>query len=182
MKTLKKHTSKKTSDQSHDIDSIYALFSERQQELQKLIDSGETHDQATSRIAQTLMQAVIAAVPNFEKRLKNGTSRDVYAFVALTDMILKVSIELRNMQDRNVMSNKIMKEVIQPNLKDLTSKMVAAINDAKSKVPRDTKNASRITDSIDSIKEITLKSVTEMYVETGEAIAAYFGGSFRDSM
>ena len=157
-----------------DTKKLLTIFEQRRRDIEDRIEAGDDSESTTLEIAKALMSAIIGALPNFEEKLKTGSGRDAYAFVALADMMLKLSNELRALQDRSVMSKVIMKKIIRPQLEALASQITANINGVKNKLPDNSRVAS---DALTGAKEAAAISIGEIYVNTGNALSQYFGGS-----
>ena len=158
-----------------DPEHLMSVFEERHAELNAAIEAGQDNENTTLKLAQSMMQAIVSSLPKFEKNLQNGTGRDAYAFVALCDMMLKLSNELRALQDRGAMSKTIMGEIIKPQLEALAHKITAGVNGAKLKLP---KNIDRsVTDQLDGVKQTAVQAIGEVFQKTSGSLAAYFGGS-----
>ena len=164
-------------------DPILRDLEVRCQDLSDAIENSADSESVTLDIARTLLKSLLGSLPHFESKLKDGSSRDVYAFVALSDMMLKLSNELRALQDRSVMTKIIMKKIIRPEFEVLANQITSDLNGLKLKLPKDTPRS--VLDSITDIKQSFVISMSKTYSETGDKLSQYFGGNegaFREEL
>jgi hypothetical protein len=153
-----------------DIDDSVSLLATRKDDIIKRLEAGEGFDIVTMDLTNSLLQAVVGILPSVEKQAKTS-SRGVYPLVNLTNIVRELGHDLRSMQDRNTMREKVMSEILDPKLLLFARSQITALNQLARKV-RDPAQQ----EFIESMRAAVAKTVNEMRIETANALDAYFGG------
>lgn len=183
---LKREISSKPSTAVATLDDMkqhISIFEKEIRDINHSLDSGMNMEGATYLIAQNLLKVIMQSVPNYEEKLKDGTGRDVYAFAALTDTTLKLTNELRTLQDRSAMSKQIMDKVIKPRLETMARQIVANIN--KGTMTLDKREDVVALNTLESVKVDAIDFIGKLFTEIGNELQIYFGGndgSFRENI
>lgn len=152
-------------------DTISIIERKREYLLQALED-GKPADIITADLTKVMLQAFIDLLPALERGAKES-SRAVYPLEKIASLIREMSHDLRSMQDRNAMREKIMNGVIDPALLDFANKNVTELN----RLARIVNDNAEAVDFIEALKTRVSALANGLHIHVANSLDNYFGGS-----
>lgn len=100
----------KTNDVASELDDKVSIIGQHRKDLIRRLERGENLDGVALDLTNITLRAIVDIMPEVELAAKTS-SRGVYPLVNLTNLLRELSHDLRSMQDRNAMRDRIMNEV-----------------------------------------------------------------------
>jgi hypothetical protein len=160
-----------------DVSDQVSIIERKRDQLLAAIEGGKTPSSTiTYELTTVMLQAMINLLPNLEKAA-NANSKGVYHLEKIAVLARDLQMDLRNMEDRNTMREKIMNGIVDPALLEFTNKNITELNRLRRLVSDD----AEAVDFIESLKLRTHELVNGLHIRLSNDLDKYFGGT-KDAM
>lgn len=150
-------------------EAIVSLIGARKDEIISRLH-GQNLDSVTMDLTRVLLQAIVDILPSIEVAAKTS-SRGVYPLVNLANIMRELTHDLRSMQDRNAMREKVMNNVIDPELLSFANAQIVGLNRLRRFI-KDNDGK----DMLAAIKGDVAVLVNRLHTNTANELDKYFGG------
>lgn len=148
-----------------------SLIERKREALLQALENGAPAATVTVDLTNILLQAIIDILPSLERNAK-ASSKNVYHLEKMATLARDLQHDLRNMEDRNAMRDKIMGDVIDPELLSFANQNITDLN----KLVRLLRNNPEAQDFVDRLRHRTAVTVNSLHSKVANALDAYFGG------
>ena len=166
-----KKTYKKTDDDAIDVDSRLLIIQGKKQQILDRLESGEGIDLVTQDLTNTILQSLVSLLPSIEEAA-HKSSRGVYPLEKVVNAIRELSHDLRSMEDRGAMRQRIVNDILDPNMLELVRKQIVYLNRLHALV----KDDAQAIEYVDAMRASLAENVNATRVMISDKLDAYFGG------
>lgn len=149
-----------------------SLIERKRAQLLRALEDGKPASIVTADLTKVMLQAMIDLLPELEKGAK-ASSRAVYALDKVAALTRELAHDLRSMEDRDAMREKLMNGIIDPALLDFANKNVTELN----RLSRIVNDNAEAVDFIQALKVRVSTLVNGLHVNVANSLDGYFGGS-----
>ena len=147
------------------------MIETRKDELRARLQSGDGIDIITSDLTSILLQSVINILPSLEEAAL-ANPRGVYPLEKLLNVVRELAHDARSMSDRGAMRQRIVNDILDPNMLELVRKQIVYLNRLHAFV----KDDAQAIEYVDAMRASLAENVNATRVMISDKLDAYFGG------